>query len=183
MPEITDRKNCSPEEINTLKEFLKPHYPQLVEYIEVGSGVSKGLIKSRLELAKTNIGWFNIGGIRSRKEYNSKYFLVDQVMTVLKKPQCNQRGDLDIIQKYIQEIAHDKYKSTITLLERNNETYLCDGNHSAVAFFEYYSKCGLDDINIEVFIITEKPKLRIFLIRCYNFLWYTLKNKKIQLRL
>jgi hypothetical protein len=182
MPEITDRKNCSPEEINALKQFLKPH-TELIQFIEAGAGVSKGFIKSRLELAKTNIGWLNIGGIRSRKEYNSKFFLVDQVMTVLKKPQCNQPGSLDIIQKYIQEITHNEYKSTITLLERNNEIFLCDGNHSAVAFFEYYSKCGVDDIDIEVFIITDKTKLRIFFIRCYNFLWYTLKNKKIQLRL
>lgn len=181
MTAIVNRTRCSPEEINTLKEFLHPH-PELIQFIEAGGVVSKGFVKSRLELAKTNIGWLNIGGIQSRKEYKSKFFHVDQVMTILKKPQCNQHGSLDLIQKYIQEITCDNYKSTITLLERNKEMYLCDGNHSAVAFFEYYSKCGLDEINLEVFVITDNTLLRIFLIRCYNFLRYTLKNKKILLR-
>jgi hypothetical protein len=181
MPEITNRKDCLSEEINALKQFLKHHSPDLVQFIEAGAVVSKGCIKSRLELAKTNTEWYDIGGIRSRKEYSSRFFRVDQVMTVLKNPQCHDGVNLDKIQKFTQEIETDNFKSTITLFEKNNEIFIYDGNHSAVAFFEYYSKCGLDDINTDVYIITDNTKLRIFLIRCYNFFWFTLKIKKIQL--
>jgi len=183
MAEITNRKNCSSEEINTLKQFLKPRAPHLIQYIGAGAVVSKGFIKSRSDLAKINTEYYNIGGIRSRKEYNAKFFRVDQVISVMKNPQCHDGVHLDVIQKYIQEISDDTFKYTITLFENNNEIFIYDGNHSAVALYEYYSKCELADINIEVFIITNNTILKIFLIRCYNFFWYTLKHKKIMLRL
>ena len=182
MPEITNRKDCSSEEINTLKRFLEPRAPQLVQFIEAGAVVSKGLITSREMLAKTNTEWYNLGGVRSRREYGSKFFRIDQVMTVLKNPQCNDVAHRDRIQELMQEIPTNNFKYTITFFEKNNELFIYDGNHSAVAFFEYFSKCRSDNVNIEVFIITDTTILRIFLIRCYNFFWYTLKNKKFQLR-
>jgi len=183
MPEIINRKDCSPQEIEKLKQFFESHSPPLVQFINAGAGVSKGTIKSQSELAKTFTEWHTLGGIRSRKDCKLKYFPVDRVMDVLKNPRCNDRYDMNLIQKYNQEIAKDTFKSTITLFENGNETFIYDGNHSAVAFFEHYSECGVDDVNIEVFIVTDTTKFRIFLIRCYNFIWYTLKNKKILLPL
>ena len=183
MPEITHRTTCSPEEIDALKQFLKSRAPQLVRFIEVGAVVSKGRITSRMALGNTNTEWYNVGDIRSRKEYHAKFFRVDQMMAVLKSPQCHGRADLDLIQKYCREIGSGSFKSTITLFEKRNEIFIYDGNHSAVAFFEHYAQCNSDEINVEVFIITDTTLLRIFLIRCYHFFWYTLKNRKIMVRL
>jgi len=180
--EITDRRNCSPEEITSLKQFLQPRVPQLVQFIRAGAVVSKGRITSCRDLAKINTEWYNLGEIWSRKKYNLKFYRIDQIMTVLNDPACNDGSHRDLIQNYVREIARNNFKSTITLFEKDDEIFIYDGNHSAVAFFEYYSECGLDDINLEVFIISDKTLMRIFLIRCYNFIWFTLKNRKILLR-
>ena len=182
MPEITDRKNCSPNEIGELRQFLQPRAPQLVRFINAGAVVSKGRITSRVALGNINTEWYNVGNIRSRKEYHAKFFRVNQMMAVLKNPECREKEHLDRIQKYCREISSGSFKSTITLFERNNEMFIYDGNHSAVAFFEHYSTGNSDDTDVEVFIITDNTLLRIFLMRCYDFFWYSLKNRKIMLR-
>ena len=180
-PIITNRHSCSSKEINPLKDFLKIRAPHLLQFIEAGAVVSKGTIKSRDELAKTYTQWYNLGGIRSRNECKTKFFCVNQIVSTLKKTGGNTEGNLELIQKYYQEIAESKFRYTITLFEKNDEVYISDGNHSSVAFFEYFSDRDLEEINIDVFIVTDNTILRIFFIKCSNFILYTLKTRRISL--
>jgi hypothetical protein len=156
MPEIKNRINCSFIEINNLKDYLATTpVGWLNELIDNHATVSKGRIESLLEVGKTRTIWGDLGGIQSKNEYGSEKFLVGQIIPVLKKPLCSDRTTLNKILEYIQLFADNKLELKITLLEVNNQFTICDGNTRVVACFEYWSKCGINDVNLPVYVITQ----------------------------
>jgi hypothetical protein len=153
---IKQRESCSLEERGShikyltktpVYDFLKPHFKNCV--------ISTGKIESCNNVGKTKTIWHDLGGILSEREYGTSTFLVEQVIPVLKKPQCNDKNEnLKKIKEYIQFIPDPNFEIKITLLENNNQILICDGNKRAVAWYEHFSKCGINNVNLPVYIIT-----------------------------
>lgn len=192
MPKIVNRTSCSSNEINNIIKFLESDrnaWP-LNLFIKNGAVVSTGKITSLRELAETRTNWSNRGGMQSKKEYQSKFFLVCQVFTVLSQPQCKTgQKEIEDFEGRIKNMP-DNYHAQITLFEKDNKIIICDGNHSAVAWFEYYSRHGSEKIDLNVFIITFDTntfdkKLKFILLRPFIFLrrsciWLKQKCLKIE---
>ena len=89
MPEISDCRCCSSEEIHCLKKYLKKSTtPWLVCPIDQGASVSKCNVKPLSEIGRLRTIWAELGGIRSENQYNSEKFLVRDVVDVLLDERC-----------------------------------------------------------------------------------------------
>jgi len=156
MPYIKNRTPCTNEEITELQHYLKgtPVF-NLTNYFEKNHTlVYKGVIESNIDLGKTKTIWSNLGGVLSKSEYSSDKFLVKQVCSTLKNPNCKDKGTLVKIKEYTQLLVNKKLEMKVTLLETNNQLIICDGNKRAVAWFEYFLKCKSTNIRLPVFIIS-----------------------------
>lgn len=154
-PEIINRENCIPEEIESLRKFLlQSPVRWIVNHIDNGARVSKGEIHGLSSIGNLKTFWSNLGDIYSIKEHRIENFLVSQVMDALSKPQCKDKITYVTIKKYINQLANNQLKTTITLIETNDELVIVDGNKSTVACFEYGLKSALTDLRLPVFIIS-----------------------------
>jgi hypothetical protein len=126
----------------------------LVGVIDRGATVSKGEVETLSQVGRLRTMWGDLGGVRSVDEYDSEKFLVNQVMTVLKKPQCIDRERLDRIENYVKLFANNELDLRITLMEDRSGITICDGNTRVVACFEYCIRTGQTSLRLPVNVIS-----------------------------
>jgi len=147
---ITKRRDCTAEERRSLMDYLSlTPVAWIVEVVGSGAKVSKGEIDKTSELGNLKTIWKDLGGIRRANEYS-----VREVVKILGDPLCTDAKSREKIQQYKRLYGLEKLRLTITLLERNNDLMIIDGNKSAVACYEYGKDHGLSNLRLPVYIIT-----------------------------
>ena len=154
---VENCKPCSSNEVSVLKQYLSgtPVF-KLIEFVKAGALVTKGNMLSVSEIGKLKTIWENLGEIHSKEEYNSDKYLVSQVISILSDVRCkNNSRTLEIINEYKSLLIKDKLELKITLLNKENDVIICDGNKRVVACYQYCLENQLNKFTLPVYIISD----------------------------
>ncbi len=139
---------------NHIRYLERTPVKKLVNLLRFGGyTLKKGNIVSLKYLGSLKTEFGELGGIKSLEVFGRNKFLVKEVMTILKSPNCSDSESLSSIEYFMKRDETGKLEYKITIFRENTDYIIKDGNKSAVAFYERRKKIIGNNIFFPVYFI------------------------------
>ncbi len=154
---ITNRQNCSPEEIQRLIQYLEATpVAWVADKIRRGAALSKGEIQSREYLGAlvtifSKLG-SDLGLIVARQRYGREKFLVREILPTLRDPQCVDEDARSKVECYMKLDTLNSLEIIITIYQYGTDCIVVDGNKRASACYE--GRSSMDFRPVPVYLVS-----------------------------